>query len=196
MGSDKKDDDLVREGQVTYDMYAAMPDDGLRYEIIDGVLEAMSPGPSTSHQVVGGELEFILKQSCKSEYLILDAPLDVILSKTNVLQPDLLMIHRSRLAIVTERGVEGPPDLVVEVLSPWSRKRDKVVKLRTYARFAVPEYWIVDAAAKTLEQYRLSEDGSLRYELHEIFGAEDRVTSDKLPCVSFTLNDIFANMLQ
>lgn len=89
--------ELLKEQQVTYEMYAEMPDDGQRYAIIDGIMELMSPGPSTTHQAVSGELEFILKQSCRTEYLIFDAPIDVILSEMNVVQPDILMIHRSRL---------------------------------------------------------------------------------------------------
>lgn len=194
--TDKKKEqaEQVKEQQVTYEMYAAMPGDGQRYEIVDGSMEMMTPGPSTSHQSVSGELEFILKQSCKSEYLIFDAPIDVILSDIDVLQPDILMIHRSRKSIVTERGIEGPPDLVVEVISPSSRKRDKVIKLHTYAKHGIREYWIVDPATRTLEQYMLAMDG--HYELHSLFEEEDRVTSDQLPCVSFVLSEIFADLPQ
>lgn len=186
---DKELGDRIREGRMTYEWYAKMPEDGQRYEIFDGVLEMMSPGPYTRHQAVSGELEFILKQSCRTDYLIYDAPLDVILSDRDVLQPDILMIHRSRQRIVTFRGVEGPPDLVVEILSAGSRKRDKVVKLGTYAKFGVPEYWIVDIDARTLEQYRPAAEG--RYELFNLFEKEDTVQSDKLPCASFVLGDIF-----
>lgn len=173
---------------MTYELYAAMPDDGRRYEIIEGTMEMMSPGPSTTHQAVSGELEFIMKQSCKSDYVIYDAPLDVILSQTTVLQPDILMIHRSRLHIVTNRGIEGPPDLVVEIVSPGSRKRDKVDKMNTYAKHSIPEYWIVDIEARTLEQYHLLGD---RYEMYNLYEGDEIVTSDKLPCVSFVLSDIF-----
>lgn len=178
----------VKEQQMTYELYAAMPDDGRRYEIIEGTMEMMSPGPSTTHQAVSGELEFIMKQSCKSDYVIYDAPLDVILSQTTVLQPDILMIHRSRLHIVTNRGIEGPPDLVVEIVSPGSRKRDKVDKMNTYAKHSIPEYWIVDIEARTLEQYHLLGD---RYEMYNLYEGDEIVTSDKLPCVSFVLSDIF-----
>jgi Uncharacterized protein conserved in cyanobacteria len=184
----KRDEEpVVREGPVTYDDYASMPDDGNRYEIIDGVLEMMSPGPMTVHQGVSGEL-FLFLQSCRSEYVMFLAPFDVILSRTTVLQPDILMIHRSRIEIVKPHGVEGAPDLVVEILSPSTRKRDKVVKAAAYAKHRVPEYWLVDPEARTLEQYRL--DGE-RYELAQTYEEEDRVSSDKLPCVSFMLGEIF-----
>lgn len=191
MDSNKKasKSNRIKEQEVTYEIYAAMPDDGQRYEIVDGILEMMSPSPSTTHQTVSRELEFIFMQSCRSDYMIYHAPLDVILSETNVLQPDILMIHRSRLHIVTERGIEGPPDLVVEILSSSSRKRDKVIKMRTYAKHGVQEYWIVDSATRTLEQHKLVEIG--HYELRNLFEGDDTVTSDKLPCVSFVISDIF-----
>ncbi len=193
MDENKKAADRVKEQQVTYEMYAAMPDDGQRYEIFDGSLEMMSPSPSVTHQTVSGDLGFILKQSCNSDYRVFYAPLDVILSNTYVLQPDILMVHRSRLNIVTERGVEGPPDLVVEILSPGSRNRDKVKKMSAYAKHGVQEYWIIDTVTRTLEQYRLGIGE--RFELHSLFEGDDRVTSDKLPCVSFVVSDIFKEII-
>lgn len=180
------------EHPVTYEAYAEMPDDGLRYEVLDGELELMSPGPSTIHQVIGSALH-LLVQGCSSEYFILQAPLDVILSRTNVVQPDLIMIHRSRSDIVTIRGVEGVPDLVVEVLSPGSRKRDRQRKFRIYAKHGVPEYWIIDPVAQTLEQFELNSEP--HYELHDLFENDDRVTSDKLPCISFPVRELFKDEL-
>ncbi|THF72869.1 Uma2 family endonuclease [Cohnella fermenti] len=194
MSSNKRNEDVVREGQVTYEMYAEMPDDGQRYEVIDGVLEMMPPGVTTTHQVIARELLMLLAGSCRSDYIVLFAPLDVILTRTNVLQPDVLMVHRSRSAIVTNRGIEGVPDLVVEILSPSTRKRDKVVKSKVYAKHGVPEYWMIDPLTKTLEQYGLTDGGY--YELENEFGGEDVVASDKLPCVSFPVSKLFAEMWQ
>ncbi|MBP1988747.1 Uma2 family endonuclease [Paenibacillus eucommiae] len=188
---DKLNTNGIKEQEITYDIYAAMPDDGQRYEIIEGMLEMMSPGPATAHQAVSGELEFLLKQSCNSDYVIYHAPLDVILSQRDVLQPDILMIHRSRLHIVATRGIEGPPDLVIEIISPGSRKRDKVKKKKTYAKYGIPEYWIVDSDSQSLEQYRLI--GEL-YELYNLFEGDEIVTSDKLPCVSFAISDLFKEL--
>ncbi|RUS46177.1 Uma2 family endonuclease [Cohnella sp. AR92] len=169
-----------------------MPDDGLRYEVLDGVLEAMSPSPTATHQSVSGELQFLFKQRCKTDYLIFVAPLDVILSQKNVLQPDLLLVHRSRSGIVTERGVEGAPDLVAEILSPSSRARDKVVKMKIYAKHGVPEYWVIDTRARTLERYVLMEVGI--YELRDLFEENDAVSSDKMPCVSFVVGELFSDL--
>ncbi|THF72625.1 Uma2 family endonuclease [Cohnella fermenti] len=180
------------EWPVTYDMYAQLPDDGKRYEVLDGVLELMSPGPAAPHQLVGGALYMLMQSCCSSDYEVFMAPLDVILSPTNVVQPDLILVHRSRLDIVKLRGIEGAPDLVVEVLSPGSRKRDRVRKAAIYARHGVPEYWIVDAQAGTLEQYTL-ENG--QYVPGNLFEGEDKVVSDKLPCASFAVGELFRNPL-
>lgn len=188
MASKKNDRDRIKERSVTYEMYAEMPDDGQRYEVLDGQLELMSPGPSTVHQAIGSALHLIV-QTCSSEYVILIAPLDVILSRANVVQPDLIMIHRSRSDIVTIRGVEGIPDLVVEILSPGSRKRDRVRKLKIYAKHGVPEYWIIDPETQTMEQLELN--GDRQYEIRNLYENEDRVSTDKLPCVSFPVSELF-----
>lgn len=194
MEKNKKAADKVKEQPATYETYAALPDDGNRYEVIDGVLELMSPSPTASHQSIALDLCFELKQSCKSDYLIYVAPLDVILSNTNVVQPDAIMIHRSRKHIVTSRGIEGPPDLAAEVLSPSSRKRDRLKKMTVYEKHGVPEYWIVDPDALTLEQFQLDERE--KYVLTQLFEGDELVVSDKLPCVSFAVNRLFADVLQ
>ncbi|WEK53623.1 MAG: Uma2 family endonuclease [Candidatus Cohnella colombiensis] len=188
MSGNQDDKNRIKEQSVTYEVYAAMPEDGYRYEIFDGELEMMSPGPSVVHQGIVGKLQFILRNTCHSEYTILIAPLDVILSPTNVVQPDLLMIHNTRLNLVTMRGVEGAPDLVVEIISPGSRSRDKVKKLRIYVQHGIPEYWIIDSESRVLEQYLLAGD---HYELGNLFEGDDPVISDKLPCVSFIISDLF-----
>lgn len=192
MTREKTNKDRIMEHPVTYEAYAEMPDDGQRYEVLDGKLELMSPGPSTVHQVIGAALHLIV-QSCNSEFFILFAPLDVILSRTNVVQPDLIMIHHSRSDIVTKRGIEGSPDLMVEVLSPGSRRRDRLRKAQIYARHGVPEYWSIDPNAQTLERFELNDEQ--QYELRDLFENDDRVTTDKLPCVSFPVSDLFKDEL-
>ncbi|MFC5468039.1 Uma2 family endonuclease [Cohnella suwonensis] len=192
MSKKKKDEERIKEQlagyeTVTYDMYAAMPDDGKRYEIFDGKLEMMS-GPNTIHQSVSGEMQFVLKQTCNSDYMIFVAPLDVIFSKKDVVQPDVMLVHVSRMDIVKKRGIEGAPDLLAEIISPGSRKKDKIKKLQLYARYLVPEYWIVDLDARTIERHVLKGE---MYELEDLFEGDDQVVSDKLPCVSFLVSDLF-----
>lgn len=190
MPSDKKPDQ-VREGLVTYDIYADMPDDGKRYEVDDGQLELMSPAPAPKHQLVINEIVFKLNQSCRSDYIIFTAPVDVILSKIEVRQPDIVMVHCSRKSIITRRGIEGPPDLVMEVVSPHSRKRDKVRKPKAYAKYGVPEYWIIDPANRTIEQFILDED---KYELTEVYEEDEPIRSERVSCVTFTLGEILAEV--
>jgi Uma2 family endonuclease len=190
MTSDKKSK-IIREQSLTYEDYARLPDDGNRYELVDGVLEMMSPSASTKHQMVSAQIQHRLVQSCENEYYILDAPLDVILSPKEVRQPDLIMIHRSRVDLIKMRGIEGAPDLVVEILSPSSIKRDKISKLKSYAYYKIPEYWIVEPANGSIEQYVLHEAS---YELVEIYTEDEKVKSDHIHCVSFSMNDVMSKI--
>lgn len=185
--SPNKKPDIVREQPMTYGDYAELPDDGNRYELVEGVLEMMSPSATIKHQMISFQIQKKLSQSCEDEYYILNAPLDVILSPTEVRQPDLVMIHRDRIHIMKNHGIEGAPDLVVEILSPSSIRRDKVSKLKSYAFYAIPEYWIVDPGNSTLEQYVLHEQS---YELIEVYDENEIIQSNHIPCVSFSMNEI------
>jgi Uncharacterized protein conserved in cyanobacteria len=180
-------EELVKESPVTYEMYANMEDDGNRYEISNGVLELMSPSPSSIHQLLSGEIMLKLNGSCRNEFIILAAPLDVILSDTEVRQPDLVLIHLSRIPIIGNRGINGAPDLVVEITSEHSRKLDKVTKRNVYAKYGVPEYWIVDPSNFTLEQYVLDGD---RYELVEVYSGDAAINSKTVPCASFSMHGL------
>lgn len=150
----------VPEGPIklTYDDYVELPNDGRRYEVLDGEL-AVTPAPSTTHQMVSRNLEFILHAHAlkTGAGVVLDAPVDVLLAPTTIVQPDLVFIATARRAIITERAVEGAPDLVVEILSPSTARQDRVTKAALYARFDVRFYWVVDPAARTLEEYALAQ---------------------------------------
>jgi Uma2 family endonuclease len=141
---------------LTYDDYAALPDDGSRYELYEGEL-IMMPSPRPRHQVVIGNLYMLMAEHVSGHGLgqVYLSPIDVILSRITVLQPDLVHIERVRLGIVTERAIEGAPTLVVEVLSPSTDARDRGVKQALYARYGVPFYWIVDPEARTVQALRL-----------------------------------------
>ncbi|MFK4996837.1 Uma2 family endonuclease [Bacillus sp. N9] len=113
---------VIKEQTVTYDDYAQMPDDGNRYELVDGTLELMTPAPSPKHQLISFQMQSVLTESCQSEYIIFASPIDLILSNTEVRQPDLVMVHRNKIEIITKRGIEGIPNMVAEILSPHSVK--------------------------------------------------------------------------
>jgi len=122
----KKDEmktDTIKENQLTYDDYAALDGED-RYELVQGQLELMSASPSTLHQLVSSELYEQLSLNCKLDYIILYAPIDVILSSVEVRQPDIVLVIRKRIDIITNRGIEGVPDLVIEIVSPSTLKRD------------------------------------------------------------------------
>lgn len=157
--------DRVPSGPIklTYDDYAGLPNDGRRYEVFDGDL-AVTPAPSPKHQAVSRNLEYVLHTHtlASGAGAVYDAPIDVLLAPTTIVQPDLVFIAAARLGIVTERAVEGAPDLVVEIVSPSTARQDRVTKAALYARFGVRFYWVVDPDARTLEEYALAAQG---YEL-------------------------------
>jgi Uma2 family endonuclease len=144
---------------LTYDDLRATPDDGNRYEILDGELH-MTPAPSTTHQRISRNLEFVLHAHVAQLALgeVLDAPVDVILDRSTVVQPDLVFVASARLSIITERGIEGAPDLVVEILSPGTEQRDRGFKQQLYGRYGVMHYWRVDPSARSLTELVLNGD--------------------------------------
>jgi Uma2 family endonuclease len=141
--------------KLRYSDLAALPEDGMRHEIIDGE-HYVSAAPSFRHQEVLGNLFSLLRVFIKSRRLgkLFFAPLDVWLSEHDVVEPDLLFVRRERLTALEERFLRGAPDLAVEVLSPSTRQVDRGVKLRAYRRFGFGEYWIVDPVAETIEVFR------------------------------------------
>ena len=143
---------------LTYEDYAALPADGRRYEIHDGEL-SVTPAPGTQHQEVKANLFDVLRHHVKEHRLgkLFDAPIDCILTQTAIVQPDIVFVDTERLPIISERGIEGVPTLVVEVLSPSTAHLDRGAKAQLYARHAVPFYWIVDPRSRTIDAYMLVE---------------------------------------
>ncbi|MBM4440407.1 MAG: Uma2 family endonuclease [Candidatus Rokubacteria bacterium] len=144
---------------LTYDDYAALPNDGLRYELHDGEL-SVTPAPGRTHQAILIELGAALHAHVRERRLgeVYVAPFDVILSNVTVVQPDIVFVAHDRLHILAERGAEAGPTLAVEILSPSTRTIDRTTKLQLYARYRVPHYWIVDPAARAIDVYRLAGD--------------------------------------
>ena len=131
---------------LTYRDYCLLPEDGRRYELMEGDFFE-SPAPSTDHQTVSRRLLFELMRQLEHPGLayVFNAPVDVILEDTSVVQPDLVVVAANRKQLVTKRAIEGAPDIAVEILSPSSIDRDRHLKRRLFERFGVSEYWIVDA---------------------------------------------------
>lgn len=141
-----------RQGFWTYDDYAAIPEDGKRYEIVNGVLY-MSPSPSWSHQEIIGEIFAHLRTYLRTTELggVFMAPIDVELAPNTVFQTDVVVLLKTSHKKLKERHIVGAPDLAVEVVSPTSETHDRHRKIAAYARAGVPEYWIVDPDSRTVE---------------------------------------------
>lgn len=123
---------------------AAMPDDGRRYELYDGEIY-VSPAPVPAHQRVSANTHaLLLRAEMAGHGVSFAAPIEVKLGRGRVVQPDLIFIRRERLAIIGETQIVGAPDLVVEIVSPSSRKRDLGWKLRAYEAAGIPFYWVAD----------------------------------------------------
>jgi len=180
------------EPHLTYEDYCALPEDGKRYQIIEGDVY-VTPAPSTTHQRVSQNLESLLRDHVRRQRLgvLYHAPVDVLLAPDTVVQPDIVFVSRERRSLVTERGIEGPPDLVIEVLSPRTRRLDRTSKMRVYARFGVQEYWLVDPdpEAQSFEIFRLS-GGT--YALAQAASGTESTSSELFPGLAMRLEEIFA----
>lgn len=151
----------------------------------------MSPSPIPCHQMISALLsELLLKASRQGGGMSLVAPMDVVLSDDTIPQPDLLYIAKDRREIIKQR-VEGPPDLVIEILSPGTERRDRLAKLDLYARYGVSEYWIVDPEAQLIE-FLLNEQG--RYVV--LTQADDQFQSPRLSEISIQLADFWKEVAQ
>ncbi len=145
---------LTQRKVFTYQDYLELPEDNDQYQVINGDL-VMTPAPYTIHQRVSINIVDKLIQFLKSNPIgrILYAPVDVVLSETNVFQPDILFVANENSKIITEKNITGAPDLVIEILSPSTGYYDLTEKKDVYAEFGVKEYWIVDLKKQSIEFY-------------------------------------------
>ena len=163
----------------TYEDLQYIPPDRNRYEIVDGEL-FVTPSPITLHQRIVTNLSGELRQHVRQHRLgeVFVAPLDVVFSFSTVFEPDVIFVSRSRLHIVGEKNISGPPDLIVEVLSESTAGLDREIKPKQYALYGVPEFWRVHPFEKTVEILRLKEG---EYELAARLGFEENLTSPLFP---------------
>jgi len=179
----------------TYEDYRTLPEDmSRRYELLHGEL-FMVPAPTTRHQRISRRLEIILDRHITHNSLgeLFHAPIDVILGQggeREVVQPDIIFIADSRRDIVKPHGIEGAPDLVVEILSAGTAERDRGYKRTLYARHGVREYWIVDPDARTMEIHVIGRDG---YDAPTTFQPDAILTSALFPGLDIPLADILAD---
>jgi Uma2 family endonuclease len=177
--------------RLTYEDYCQLPDDGRRYEVIDGELY-VAPAPDIPQQRVSRNTFLLVWPTAGQLGELFYAPCDVIFSDEDVLlQPDLIFVAHDRSEIVTQRALEGAPTLVVEVLSPSTRRRDLDLKRRRYAYYGVLEYWQADPATRTMRVLVLDGD---EYSERGVFGVGDELTTPLLPGLRIPVAQVFSGV--
>jgi Uma2 family endonuclease len=176
----------------TYEDYLTFPDDGRRHELIDGE-HFVTPAPVRRHQKLSGRLLFALEAWLRAHPVgeVYAAPLDVILSDVDVVEPDLLFVSNERAEILG-KWVHGAPDLVIEILSPGTRRTDEVAKRHLYERVGVREYWIVDGEIDVVKVYRRQEDGTFPRVADLCREEGHSLDTPLLPGFSLLLAELFA----
>jgi Uma2 family endonuclease len=179
--------------KLTYDDFALFPeDDGQRHELIDGV-HVVSPCPNTKHQTVLINLVYLIRAWLEDHPVgrVFAAPFDVVLSNFDVVEPDLLYMSNQRAdAILTAQHVRGVPELVVEIGSPGTQRRDDTIKKPLYERSGVSEYWMVDPVLEVVRVYRQTAGGfkpAIKYGRE----ADDTLRTPLLPGLDLPLSRIF-----
>ena len=178
----------IQQGPFTYADYLLTPDD-VRYELINGEL-IMAPAPVPRHQRVGmrfsNRMGPFIDENALGE--LFAAPIDVYLSDTNLVQPDILFISAARAHIITETNIQGAPDLVIEIASPRTQDDDRTVKRELYERFGVLEYWMAYPLSQTVDALRL-ENGRFVDAGH--YGRSETLTTPLLPGLRIDLSKVF-----
>ena len=151
-----------RDRRLTYNDFLLFPDDGLRHEIIDGE-HYVTPSPNLRHQELVGRLYLSLGSFLEDRQergRVFLSPFDVVFSFHDVVEPDLVFVAPDQLDILTDKNIQGTPALVIEILSPSTRKRDRQIKYRLYERTGVREYWLVDPEGNAVTIYRRAANGA------------------------------------
>ena len=176
----------------TYRDLQAIPPDHHRYEIVDGEL-FVSPSPIFLHQLLVSNLHRRLAQHASKRKLgvVVVAPCDIVFSRYTVLEPDIFFVSKNRFQIIGEKNLSGPPDLVVEVLSPSTSRLDREIKFKQYAQYGVPEFWLVDPGRKTIKIFRLK---AREYEVAALLRFGDTLTSPLFPGLAIPVAELWEMM--
>jgi Uma2 family endonuclease len=178
--------------KLTYADYVAFPDDGMRHEIIGGE-HYVTPSPVTRHQRISVRLLRLLADHVERHRMgeMFSAPFDVLLDVFDIVVPDLIYLSNERAHFLTEKNLQGPPDLVVEILSPSTRRRDQRLKRDLYERVGVREYWLVDPVGNVVTVFRRGKRG---FADSQDYSATRRETLDTplLPKLKLSLAKLFA----
>ena len=175
--------------RISYDDLQQTPEDGRRYEIYDGEVFVV-PAPVPLHQIVALNVYDRFRGWVRQHGgLVLVSPIDIVLSDYNVVQPDVVFFTPERLHLIRAREpIRAAPDLAVEVLSSSTRATDRGKKMQLLARYGVPEYWLVDADASTIEVYQLDAGA---FVLRQAASVGERVRSPRVAGIDWAVDDIF-----
>jgi Uma2 family endonuclease len=181
------------DARLTYDDFLLFPDDGLRHEIIDGA-HYVTPSPNQRHQELVLRLCLALGNHLEDRpdrgHLFV-SPFDVVFSFHDVVEPDLVFVAPDQFDILTAKNIQGTPALVIEILSPSTRKRDREVKRQLYARTGVREYWLVDPDTNAVTVHRRTADGAFPVVGHLTAERHDTLETPLVPGWSVTLIRLF-----
>jgi len=181
--------------KLTYEDFLLFPDDGKRHELIDGE-HYVTPSPNLRHQHIAGRLHLIIGVWLEAHPIgrLYFAPLDVLFSNVDVVEPDLLYVSNERAATALANGkhVTGAPDLVIEIGSPGTRRRDETIKRRLYERFGVTEYWIVDPDIDAI-RVNHAVDGRFGRPVELSAEAGDVLATTSFPGLEIALSRVFAD---
>ena len=179
--------------RLTYDDFVLFPDDGKRHEIIDGE-HYVTPSPNVRHQRLVGRLLYEIELYLRANPRVgevFPAPLDVLLSPFDIVEPDLFVVTGDQAGILTEKNVQGPPALVIEVLSKSTRKRDAQTKRRLFERSGVREYWLVDPELDAVQVFRPTPEGRLARVVELTAEDGDVLSTPLLPGCQIDLRELF-----
>src|SRR4051812_11662093 len=147
--------------KLTYDDFVLFPDDGKRHELIDGE-HYVTPSPNTGHQRISGRFYLLIGNWLETNRVgqLFYAPYDIVISRYDIVEPDLVYFSNERAAkAITALHATSAPDIVIEIASPGTRKRDETIKRRLYERSGVSEYWIVDPGVEVVRVYKRKDGG-------------------------------------
>ena len=178
--------------RLTYEDLLRFPDDGLRHELIDGV-HFVTASPVTRHQRILRRLTVSIENWLTGHPVgeIFFGPIDVVLSSADVVAPDLIYVSWERSQSLKDDGMFAAPDLVVEILSPSTRRRDEELKRRLYERTGVSEYWVIDPDRDVIAIYR-RDAGSFVHAEALLSLADDELTTPLFPGFALRLRALLA----
>ncbi|MEM7548311.1 MAG: Uma2 family endonuclease [Bacteroidota bacterium] len=163
-------------------------EEGLPAQLINGEL-IMTPAPNPRHQALSLKLTILLEGILRKKGSIYYSPIDLYLDRKNIFQPDLLYVSNENSEIITDRGIEGAPDLIVEILSPSNHFIDRYSKKKAYLDFGVKEYWMIDYNNKTFESYLSKQEN--RDVPHLYLSSDGKVESPNFPEIKFYFEKLF-----